>query len=458
MKWNVKTRRREAATPAARDSPRSDGAGCKHPGLIAVFVGVQLLVGLKYLQIELIQARNRIRGVHGLGDSAAGREEGTGYPMAGFPLPRPKWVLSGVFQRDFETAARKHFPLARTSLIPWYCHLSMRLSRLSVAWMPGAATKPRPLWGKFSLMQDGDGPRLCGLPVLYLEADRGKLADRARYYNGLHAAWPGVRFHICPVLPVADWYAVGGQYGSGSAKLFAGDRYVREFRSLLHPAIAYTWAGEWCSWQEAISCCYRTDHHWNFQGAYQIYRQLWRLLRAGNDQMGQPFTPKRWIEVPGVVFYGYWAHAAGCFDDFGDPIHDAIFDLPELAVRIHGFEGRERNAKSQYPAGHYRRAKFTNHYGEYFGTDYGLIEYTAGAVSGGNLLVVNDSYDNCLEPLLASHFSQCWFVDLRYYAQEIGQEFDMDDFLVRHGITDVLFLGQQPWLLGLAPSELDRQP
>ena len=296
-----------------------------------------------------------------------------------------------------------------------------------------------------------DGERISDLPTFCYNGDHAKLSDRALYYNGLCVAWPEVRFHVFPTLPVADWFVLAGTYGTQARQSLVGDQYLRRFRTLLDPAIGFGWAAEGCSFEEAISCYYRTDHHWGFRGAYRVYRQLWLLLHQQNPRVGQVLDSKGWIELPGLAFYGSLARRAGYYDAIGDVIVDGVFELPSFEVHIHGFGDRERNQKCRYRTGQYAREKFANHYAEYFGNDYGLIEYLSGASGGGNLLVIGDSFDNCIEPLLASHFCHSWFVDLRHYHADVGKEFDMDDFLARHAITDVLFVGNQYWVLGLKP-------
>jgi hypothetical protein len=313
------------------------------------------------------------------------------------------------------------------------------------------ATSPRPLWRECTLVRNGEAAYVCERPTFYREADQHRLAKRAAYYNGLQAAWPGVHLYVVPVLPAADWCAVGGLYGPDPARHLVGDRYVREFRSRLDPGVGYTWVAENCSCQEALSYRYRTDHHWTPQGAYRVYHQLWGLLHRQNARMSPPYAPKDWRKVPDVIFHGGLAHRAGCYDAIDDRIVDGVFDLPPLETRIHGLAGRERNDKRRYQAGQHEKAKFANHYAAYFGLDYGLIEYTASDVRGGNLLVISDSYDNCIEPLLAAHFSRAWFLDLRHYVQDLGTECHLEDFLGRHQITDLLFLGHQSWVLGLPP-------
>ncbi len=421
--------------------------------LVVIFVCVQLCVCLKYFHVGLIEVYTKIHGQQATESSGTDREEEFNQVTPGFPMPTPRRFFSGSFQDMFENALQTNFLLPETALMPIYRRLVMKLSNLSLGMMSESLTWPRPLWGEYTLAQDRDGDRICSPPTVYRQADRSKLLARASYYNDLHAAWPEVHFYVFPVLSAADLYAVEGLYGSGAKKQLAGDRYAQEFRALLDPAIGYAWATEGWSFKDAISCYYRTDHHLSFPGAYKVYRHIWQLLRQQDHQIGSYWDPKGWVELPNIRFYGSLARSAANYDTFNDVIVDGIFELPELKIRIYGFEGKQRNEKSQYQAGHYGTMKFDNHYAKYFGTDYGLIEYTSVGGGYGSLLVIGDSFDNCIEPLLASHFPHSYFVDLRLYAKDVGKEFDMDDFLAQRGITDILFLGNQYWLLGLKPLE-----
>ena len=42
---------------------------------------------------------------------------------------------------------------------------------------------------------------------------------------------------------------------------------------------------------------------------------------------------------------------------------------------------------------------------------------------------------------LASGFSQCWFVDLRSYAAELGRPFELESWLKEHEVNRVLLVG-----------------
>jgi hypothetical protein len=52
----------------------------------------------------------------------------------------------------------------------------------------------------------------------------------------------------------------------------------------------------------------------------------------------------------------------------------------------------------------------------------------------GKLLVVKDSYANCLIPFLAQHYGAVYVVDLRYYGLPVSS------LMAREGITECLIV------------------
>jgi hypothetical protein len=411
---------------------------------------LELIVCSKYLTVGVMEVRTKIGGSHHTSMSD-GVSENVDEALPGFPMPRPESISSGAFQDNFEIAAQKNFLLKEGALVPLYRRASDALGNVSLAMFPKSWSRARPLWRGIATVEGHDG--LLGRPTFYRQSDRAKLAERAAYYNRLRSTWPEVRFCVFPTMMVADWLVAGDMFGCEKKQFLAGDRHLKEFRSRLDPTIAFGWAGEDRPVNEVLSYYYKTDHHWNFEGAWQVYVQIHRLLSKQNPDMGVPFAPANWIEVPDVRFYGSLARKAGYYDRVSDVIVDGVFELPSLVIRVHGFEHVERHAKLQYQEGKYSSYRFAYHNARYFGTDYGLIEYTCASAHAGHLLVIGDSYDNCIEPLLASHFSRTWFVDTRLYARDVGHEFEINRFVAEHGVTDLLYLGNQYWVLGLRPME-----
>ena len=92
--------------------------------------------------------------------------------------------------------------------------------------------------------------------------------------------------------------------------------------------------------------------------------------------------------------------------------------------------------KNRYPVDELR-----NHYAYYYGGDFGEIIIENPKKDAGRLLVLADSYSNPLNLLLASHYSQTFIIDLRYYQRDMGQAFDLDQYIAEHQADTLLMLG-----------------
>ena len=140
---------------------------------------------------------------------------------------------------------------------------------------------------------------------------------------------------------------------------------------------------------------YRTDHHWTAAGALRAYRAL-----------GAPFgawagTTERFCED----FRGTtWSKT---LDPAAEP--DAI-DLFTVAETLTA----EADGK---PISLYDRtaAERKDKYTVFQGGNHGLVTLRGGCQNGKTLLVLKDSFANCLAPLLTADFETVLLVDLRYY-------------------------------------------
>lgn len=187
-------------------------------------------------------------------------------------------------------------------------------------------------------------------------------------------------------------------------------------------------------------------------GAYLIYRQLINLIQESVKDIPQPLEPSGWFSLPNVQFRGSNSRKAGGYEQLFDVVEDGVFDLPDFQILINGVNRNgEYNDRVEYLKGSIPAGLFENHYGKYFGGDYGCLEFINPNLNGRNLLVISDSFDNSLAPLLSSHFSHTFFIDLRHYKHNIGSSFDFKNFINSNKIDDILFFGSQNWVLGLEP-------
>jgi len=373
-----------------------------------------------------------------------------GHRLRGFLLPTMDRVVTGAFQRRIDEVASDNFPLWRYWAPPYFRgQRSMRkaaLNALPLAWSPAT-----PVGGDVVALRSE--ARLCEPPRVIAAGDAAAMRAQAAYYTRLAAEHPGVRFIVCPVLSAGEWLAVPPQPYGRMERLLAGEREVRAFAGMLEPRVRCRWAGEGLPPGEALALYYRTDHHLRMPGAYRVYRQLHDVLREGWAGMGPPCEPRRWFTTPGVEFFGSYARRAGAYAGIADSLEHADFAFPAMEVALPGREASPPLDRRASPSGGVSAQRFANHYTAYYGGDRGVAVYQCATAPERRLLVIGDSYDNCMESLLAQHYRNTHFVDLRHYAAQTGAPFDLPGYLRDHAIQDVLFFGDDNWLLGLKPLE-----
>ena len=66
--------------------------------------------------------------------------------------------------------------------------------------------------------------------------------------------------------------------------------------------------------------------------------------------------------------------------------------------------------------------------------NHGLLRIYARNGSGRRLLLVKDSYANCLIPFLTHHFAEIHVVDLRFFSGKLS------DYAIENGLNEILFI------------------
>lgn len=203
---------------------------------------------------------------------------------------------------------------------------------------------------------------------------------------------------------------------------------------------SYTWINGNVPYEEFKDTWYKTDHHWNTRGAYKAYEKIADAMGFGSEVV----QPTKEIEYKTPTFYGSLSRRS-LDPAYKDHIVDYKFDYPDFKVTIDGKEASRESLvhRKLYTKGSVQENKYANRYAEYFHTDYGLIEIENPEVKmPGSLLLVGDSYSNCMERFLAFHFQKTYVLDPRH------EEGTLDDFLAEHlDVEDVVFVMRSTNLL-----------
>ncbi len=364
--------------------------------------------------------------------------------------PYEKRFFTGFFQQHLENATSDHFP---TPFIFTYKWVSRWFDKEFLDVLPSDWTPLLPIGGDVLLAKNEKA--LIRTPETLSQQKRELLRVSAERYNRFIRENPSVRLVLVPVLSKADWAVMYYRELGIDTAPFTGDKYVREFFSLLDDRIQYFFPGNELSPREALECYYKTDHHLCMKGSYTAYRQLIDKLYLKDMEETPVLVPKKWFKLPGLIFRGSDARAAGKLETIYDEIEDADFDLPDFQIYVNGVPSGQNsgyvckeNYKSRIGDSTLSGA-FVDHY-NYFGKNYGLLEYMNPDVSRRNIVVIGDSYDNCITPLISRHYHHAFFIDPRNFEKETGREFNLTEFIRDHKIDDLVYFADQRFVLGFS--------
>ena len=164
---------------------------------------------------------------------------------------------------------------------------------------------------------------------------------------------------------------------------------------------------------------YRTDHHWTSEGAYEAYRVLM-------EEFGRDFREKSDFSIETVEnFQGSTYSRSALWLTPGEPI--------ELWQGSENLTVTNAEAEGTHAGVFYReRLAEADKYTVYLDGNHSLVRIV-NPEQTGKLLVIRDSYSNCLGPFLAESYGEVVLVDLRYYVNPISE-------LAGEGFDDILIL------------------
>ncbi len=176
---------------------------------------------------------------------------------------------------------------------------------------------------------------------------------------------------------------------------------------------------------------YKTDHHWNYKGSYKAYLDLVNLLN-----LSEPIKYQKEICLNSRVSGSKNTLIGGslifrenlCYYDFANLNYD-VYINDKLQQSYTNKQEIIKNNPSKTT------------YAEFYGMDYGLIEFDYHHPERENLLIIGESYDNAINDLISSHFNKTYNVDLRKFETEMGYKFDFNNFITANDIDKVLLIG-----------------
>lgn len=166
---------------------------------------------------------------------------------------------------------------------------------------------------------------------------------------------------------------------------------------------------------------YKTDHHWTAYAAEPAFFALMKEMEVDTNGF-------RYRQYPVTNdFLGTLSSSSGLART-SDTIFVSVPDNAGEYVVTYVAENR-KEASCFDPS----KLKEKDKYEVFFGGNYGEVRIETNAASDRVLLLIKDSYANCVVPLLTPFFKTIVMVDPRYYADDLNATMD------REGVTDLLW-------------------
>lgn len=168
---------------------------------------------------------------------------------------------------------------------------------------------------------------------------------------------------------------------------------------------------------------YKTDHHWTTRGAFSVFEEIAKKLDI--DFKRQDFD----FNLVSNSFEGTLKSKV---------LSQASVDSVEICFpkKSAGTYYIEMSGKSKKIASFFFESKLKekNHYEVFLGGNYAKVSVTTTLERGRKLLVIKDSFANCLLPMLTPYFTKIVILDPRYMTESVQKVIQEDDF------TDILYL------------------
>jgi hypothetical protein len=162
---------------------------------------------------------------------------------------------------------------------------------------------------------------------------------------------------------------------------------------------------------DGVEYYYKTDHHYNFEGAYTTYYEIVKTLKQNAALKVAPPLEREDLDIETLP------------NPFGGSRNRQIYYMIPTQERVRIARIRKPIPYEKYTNGkqdqtlYYTRDNASDriNYGVYMGGDWAETVIKTKNTGLSKLLVFGDSFTNAIEPLLFNNFSETRILDLRYY-------------------------------------------
>ena len=212
---------------------------------------------------------------------------------------------------------------------------------------------------------------------------------------------------------------------------------IRDIYKLLKKDSKMTWVNICSLFERSVKesdtlLYYKTDHHWTTRAAKKVFNVLkdkWGLTKTGSIYESAEAEPKYSFYTVSTTFQGTLSSTAGVHDTYDN----VEICMPEKSkgTYVVNFESASQKTSSLF---FNEKLEHKNHYEVFLGGNYDKVIITTVSESPNTLLLIKDSYANCMIPMLTPYFSKIVVIDPRYLTDSLDSIVKENDF------THILFL------------------
>lgn len=166
---------------------------------------------------------------------------------------------------------------------------------------------------------------------------------------------------------------------------------------------------------------YKTDHHWTTRGAYLLFKEIclgWELEES-SKAVDKRF---KFYEVSNT-FEGTLASTSGVHST-KDRVEICLPKKSEGTYVVNFESSGEKTASLFFKD----KLQQKNQYEVFMGGNYDKVIISTVSQSGRSLLLIKDSYANCMIPMLTPYFSKIVVIDPRYLTDSLDSIVKENDF------------------------------
>lgn len=170
---------------------------------------------------------------------------------------------------------------------------------------------------------------------------------------------------------------------------------------------------------------YHTDHHWTTLGAYYAYLQAAAVMGIDTSSDSYDKAPVS------QTFKGTLSAKSGFRSSETDELDVFLPNGDNTLSSVINYVDEQKKSASFYDTS---KLNTRDKYALFFGGNHAQIKISTPTESNNTLLVLKDSYANSFVPFLAQHYRKIIMIDPRYYYG------DLEQLLQVENVQEVLYL------------------